>query len=238
MPKLSLFKPQFMGRTLANRRRRAAGVIQRAYRAGRRYKKGLYRQPKAGGRATIVPLKFGYQYTVQGSSSSSVPIDQEIGLQYMANPDFFNRWYPIFDWVKINKVRVEITCPTNIGQAGIGNGSMFRVWSKKAASIAETPPTNNSEWLSLQNAKRTTFNSKTNSVNFFFTPFLQSQGATYAQRQLWKQWCEMPSGPTGAVPHAGIIAHIVRMDGGNLETTDKFNVNVTMYCQFKGIKQL
>lgn len=240
MPKLSLFKPQFMGRTLANRRRRAAQAVQRAYRR-HRYRKGgrgLYRKPRSGGGAAIIPLKCGYQYQLVGTGASSIPLDQEVGLQYMLNPDWFNRYSPLFQWVKINKVRIEITSPVNIGQTGVSNSSLYRVWSKKAGSIAELPPSSNNEWLNLQNSRRSVFSSNTNSVNYYFTPFMESQGATFAKRQMWKQWCEMPTGPTGAIPHGGIIAHVVRMDGGVLESTDKFNVNVTLYCQFKGIKQL
>ncbi len=232
MPKLSQFKHKpFMRRTRANRMRRKNAV-------GRKYLK-LFRQPKAGGQSLVVPLKCGYQYTVQGTGAASIPIDQEVGLQYMINPGWYNRYAPIFNWVKINKCRVEVTCPVNIGQTGVSNSSLYRMWSKKASAISETPPTDNNEWLNMQNAKRSVFSSKTNSVNYYFTPAFEApQGATIAKRLMYKRWFEVPSGPTGAIPHLGIIAHIVRMDGGTLANTERFNVNVTLYCQFKGITQL
>lgn len=237
MPKLSLFKPQFMGRTRANRMRRAARTIQRAYRYRRKAR--LFKRPIPGGRSLEIPLKCGYQYTVQGSGASHIPIDQEVGLQYMLNPDWFNRYHPIFDWIKINKVRIEVTCGVNIGQTGVTNSVLYRMWSKKASSIAETPPTSNNEWLNMQNAKRSTFNAKTNSVNYYFTPAFEApQGATIAKRLMYKRWFELPSGPTGAIPHLGIIGHIVKMDNSTIASGEKFNVNVTLYCSVKGIKQL
>ncbi len=241
----------FMGRTLANRRRRAlakaATTLQRAYRKRRYYKRGrnrLFRKPRAGGASLIVPLKCGYQYQVAGVGSgsgtaTSIPIDQEVSLQYMLNPDWFNRYHPIFDWVRINKVRIEITCPSNIGQHGVANSALYRVWSKKASTVAETPPSSNNEWLNMQNAKRSTFSGTNNAVNYFFTPAFEApQGATIAKRLMYKRWFEMPSGPTGAIPHLGVIAHIVKMDGSTMSSSEVFNVNVTLYCQMKGIKQL
>lgn len=221
-------------RWLATKKKTAKRNI-RAHRNAR-----LFRAPRAGGASLAIPFKCGYQYVVNGSGTSSVPIDQEVGLQYMLNPDWYNRYSPIFDWVRINKVRIEVTCPVNIGQGPSVSGStLYRMWSKKASSVNETPPGSNNEWLNMQNAKRTTFNTKTNSVNYYFTPAFEApQGATIAKRLMYKRWFEFPSGPTGCIPHIGIIAHIVKMDGATISNAEKFNVNVTLYCQFKGVKQL
>ncbi len=199
----------------------------------------LFRAPKAGGQSLVIPLKCGYQYTVVGTGAASVSIDQEVGLQYMLNPDWFNRYHPMFQWIKINKVRIEVTCPSNIGQFGVANSSLYRMWSKKASSVAETPPTNTNEWLNLQNARRHVFSGRSNSVNYYFTPAFEApQQANIAKRLMYKRWFEMPSGPTGAIPHLGIIAHIVKMDGSVVSNSEKFNVNVTLYTQCKSIKQL
>lgn len=216
-------------------------VVKR-YKRNRKAK--LFKAPKAGGRSLVIPLKCGYQYSVQGTGSgsgtaTSVPIDQEVGLMNMLNPDWFNRYHPIFDWIRINKVRIEVTCPSNIGQHGVANSALYRMWSKKASSSAETPPTSVNEWLNMQNAKRNTFAGVNNSVNYYFTPAFEApQGATTAKRLMYKRWFEMPSGPTGAIPHLGIIGHIVKMDGSTISGSEVFNVNVTLYCQVKGIKQL
>lgn len=223
---------------------RAAVSIQRAFRSRRKARSRARRNapfqaPKPGGRSLAIPMKCGYQYQIVGTGAASAPIDQEVGLQYMLNPDWFNRYHPIFDWVRINKVRIEITCPSNIGQYGVAGSSLYRLWSKKASSAAETPPSSNNEWLNMQNVKRSTFSSKTNSVNYYFTPAFEApQGATIAKRLMYKRWFEFPSGPTGAIPHLGVIAHIVKMDGSVISNAEKFNVNVTLYCQFKGVKQL
>jgi hypothetical protein len=230
----------------------SARKIQRAYRAyrarkskainrgGRKGKiRGLFTAPRAGGRQLAIPMKCGYQYTLVGTGASSVPLDQDISLQYMLNPSWFTRYAPIFQWIKINKVRVEITCPSNIGQFGVAGSSLYRVWSKKAGSVAETPPTNNNEWMNIQNCRRSVFSGKTNSVNYYFTPLMEApQGATIAKRLMGPRFWEFPSGPTQCIPHIGIIAHIVKMDGSVITNSETFNVNVTLYCQFKGVKQL
>lgn len=239
----------FMRRTTARRKARAlakaVSSIQTSFRRRRRRRGArLFRRPRAGGASLIIPLKCGYQYTVSGTGSgsgtaSSVQVDAPITLANMPNPDWFNRYHPIFDWIRINKVRIEVTCPSNIGQYGVANSSLYRLWSKKASSQAETPPTSPQEWLNMQNAKRSVFSQRTNSVNYYFTPAFEApQGATIAKRLMYKRWFEFPSGPTGCIDHCGIIAAIVKMDGSNISASENFKINVTLYCQAKGVKQL
>lgn len=241
MPKLSLFKPTFMRRTLANRRRRAASRIQSAWRGRRRRGFHLFRKPHAGGQQLAIPLKCGYQYRLTGADTTTIAIDQDIGLQYMVS-EWYTRYSALFQWIRINKCRIEISCPYNIGQHDVSAGSLYRVWSKKAGTTAEVPPSSNNEWLNMQNAKRSTFSGRNNSVNYYFTPSFQDQAGpianTYQQKQMYKQWMIVPTGSGVAVPHQGIIAHIVRVDGTNISDTTHFNVNVTLYCQVKGLKQL
>lgn len=220
-------------------RRKFATKIQRAWRARRARRNRVARVPRAGGAALIMPLKCGYQYTITPSGTTThVDIDQEVGLQYMLNPSWYNR-YSFLQLVRINKVRVEVTSGVNIGQHGVANSSLYRMYSKKAQTSAETPPDSVNEWLNIQCGKRSTFSGRNNSVNYYFTPAFEApQSATIAKRLMYKQWFEMPSGPTQAIPHIGIIASIVRMDNAVLASTETFNVNVTLYCQCKGIKQL
>lgn len=214
-----------------------SGKRSRKSKAAKKMK--MFRAPKAGGGSLIIPLKCGYQYEVVGTGSSFVPLDANVGLEFMPNPDWYNRYNPIFDWVKINKVRIEVTCPYNIGQAGVGGNSLFSIWSKKASSVAEIPPTTLNEWMNMQNAKRNTFSGNNNSVEYYFTPAFEApQGATIAKRLMYKRWFEVPSGPTGAVSHLGMIAHIVKKDGSVIPSSNVFKVNVTLYCQMKGVKQL
>lgn len=219
-------------------------TYRKTKRSGKRYRRErgkmkLFRAPKPGGRSLVVPLKCAYRYVVAGTGTASVPIDQDVGLQYMINPDWYNRYSPIFSWIKINKVHISVVCPYNIGQQGVGGNSLYKMWSKKADTTAETPPTNELEWMNLQNSKKSIFRGKDNSVNYYFTPAFEApQGATIAKRLMYKRWFEMPTGPTGAVPHIGIIAHLFKVDGSTISNAEKFNVNVTLYCQVKGIKQL
>lgn len=219
---------------------KAAKVLQRAFRKRRAGRARIARVPTAGGASLIMPLKCGYQYTLTPSGTTTrVDLDQEVGLQYMLNPDWFNRYHPMFQWIRINKVRIEVTSGVNIGQHGVANSSLYRMYSKKAGTTGETPPNSVNEWLNIQNAKRSVFRGSTNAINYYFTPAFEApQGATIAKRLMYKRWFEMPSGPTGAVPHIGIIASIVRMDNAVLASTETFNVNVTLYTQCKGVKQL
>ncbi len=221
------------------RAKKAVTRIQRAWRARRARRARIARLPRAGGRAFVMPLKCGYQYTITPSGTSNhVDIDQEVGLQYMLNPAWYNRYHGQFHLIRINKVRIEVTSKVNIGQHGVANSSLYRMWSKKAITPSETPPDSVNEWLNIQNARRSTFSGRNNSVNYYYTPGFFSQGATYASRLLYKQWFEMPNGPTQAVPHIGILASVVRMDNANLASTETFNVNVTLYCQCRGVKEL
>lgn len=241
MPKLSLFKPVFMRRTISNRRRRAAGRIQRAWR-GRRGKARLFKAPRAGGGPLTIPLKCGYQYVKTGTGTAFVPLDREVGLESLP-PAWFTRYSGIFQQIRINKVRVEVTCPYNIGQHNVGTQSLYKIWSKKANNTAEVVPTDQQDWMNIQNAKRSTFRGAHNAVNYYYTPAFeevaQPLNAPVTQlKLLYKRWMTMPTAPAQCAPHIGIIAHIVRMDGSVISNTNNFNVNVTLYCQVRGVLQL
>lgn len=198
-----------------------------------------FRKAQAGGASMIVPIKAAYQTIVNGDGvTTKINIDNVVTLGNM-DAAWFSRYHPIYDWIRINKVRIEIISPYNIGQAGVGGGSLYQVFSKKASSIAETSPGTKNEWLNMQNAKRTTFSTKNNSINYYFTPAFEApQGATIAKRLMYKRWFEMPNGPTQCVDHIGYLASIYKVDNTAILTSDKFQINVTLYCQFKGIKQL
>ncbi len=223
------------------RARRAARTIQRVYRRRRRGAR-LFRRPRAGGRALVVPLKCGYQYVLAGTGTSSVPLDNDVSLANMPST-WFTRYGPQWQHIRINKVRIEITCPYNIGQHGVGTQSLYKVWSKRAFSTAETPPTDLQEWMNMQNARRSTFRGAHNAVNYYFTPGYESnaQPLNTPVTQLclhYKRWTSMPTATAQCIPHIGMIAHIVRTDGSIIDSTNKFNVNVTLYCQVRGLVQL
>lgn len=200
----------------------------------------VFRKAKAGGRPLIVPLKASYQYTLSGGGSSPViNFDYNASMANLPNPDWFSRYYPMFQMVRLNKVRFKIICPYNIGQANVGRATLYKIWSKKATTLGEVAPGNETEWLNMQNAKQTVFSSKTNSLNYYFTPYYEApQSATVAKRLMYKAWWEMPNGPTQCVEHGGMIGSIMAVDGQNIAATEKFTVQVTLYLQFKGLKQL
>ncbi len=242
MPKLSQFKPTLPRHTAYLRRRGAARLIQRAFRARRARRGRLFRAPRAGGASLIVPMKVGYTYDVVGTGAAFVDFDQDVGL-HRAPADFLTRFEPIFEYIRINKCRIEITCPYNIGQHNVGTQSLYRLWSKKAMSTAETVPGSITEWLNLQNGKRSTFSGRHNSVNYYFTPGYETtvqplNTAVTSLRLLYKQWQTIKNTPAQMTPHIGLICQCHRLDGSVIGNTNVFKVNVTLYCQMKGIKQL
>ncbi len=222
---------------------KAASTIQRAFRRHRaRRKAKLFRAPRAGGRPLTIPIKVGYTYDIIGTGAAFVNFDSDIGLQF-APPAFLTRYEPIFDYIRMNKARIEITCPYNIGQHNVGTQSLYRMWSKKAYSTAEVVPGSITEWLNMQSVKRTTFSNKTNSLNYYFTPAYEStvqplNVAVTQLRLLYKQWQSLKPTPAEMTPHIGIIGQMVRLDGSPIGNTNVFKVNVTLYCQMKGVKQL
>lgn len=250
MPSLASRHPSFTGRRIyiptsriraAARRTAAATAIQARFR-GRRTRRGLFRKPRSGGRPLVIPIKVGYSYDVVGTGAAFVNFDQDIGL-HLAPAAFLARYEPIFDYIRINKARIEITCPYNIGQHAVGTQSLYRMWSKKAYSTAEVPPGSITEWLNMQSAKRTTFAGKNNSVNYYLTPAYETtvqplNVAVTQLRLLYKQWQTIRPLPAAMTPHIGIIGQIHRLDGSVIGNTNVFKVNVTLYCQMKGIKQL
>lgn len=203
----------------------------------------LFRQPRAGGRQLVIPMKVGYSYDVIGTGAAFLNFDEDVGM-HLAPPAWFTRYEPCFEYVRINKARVEITCPYNIGQPGIGtHPSLFRFWSKKAMTTLELPPGSLTEWLNMQNAKRTTFSAGKNSISYIYTPGYETtvqplNVAVTSLRLLYKQWQTIKTTPTQMTPHLGIIGQMHRLDGGPISNTTVFKVNVTLYCQLKGVKQL
>lgn len=226
-----------MRRTRANRLRR------RAVRARRSRRNGIARLPRPGGGNLVVPLKVGYSYDKIGTGAAFLDFDADIGLQF-APAAWFLRYEPIYEYVRINKARVEITCPYNIGQPGIGtHPSLFRFWSRKAMSTRENPPDSLTEWLNIQNAKRSTFSGKNNSISYYVTPGFETtvqplNTVVTSLRLLYKQWMSIKQTPAEMPPHVGIIGQMHRLDGGPITNTTVFKVNVTLYCQLKGIKEL
>ncbi len=231
--------------TRATRRRRpppfasARGVANRGKLTRHIRRLTISKFPKA---PLVIPLKCGYSYNVTGTGAASLDFRDSIGFHRMP-ADWFTRYEPIFDYVRINKVRIEITCPYNIGQSGVGNQSLYRLWYKRALSTAETTPDSITEWLNDQKASRKTFNTVTNSVNLYWTPGYETtvqplNVAVTSLRLLYKQWQTIQATPAAMTPHIGALAQVHRLDGGAISSAHVFKVNVQMYCQLKGVKEL
>lgn len=225
-------------RTYGNPKYRHYKAVVRKNGGRRRYKAKIPR----GFAALTVPMKIGYTYDKVGDGSASLNFDDTIGL-HLAPDAWFTRYQPIFEFVRINKVHIEITCPYNIGQHNVGTQSLYQMWYKKAQSTAETPPGSITEWLNMQSAKRTIFSGKRNSVNLYYTPAYETtvqplNVAVTQLRLLYKQWQTVQATRGAMTPHIGIIGQIHRLDGSVIGNTNVFKVNVTMYCELKGVKQL
>lgn len=214
----------------------------------RRYKRRarkmrLFRAPKAGSQALVIPMKVGYSYDMIGTGAAFLNFDADIGLQF-APAAWFTRYSGVFEYVRINKARIEITCPYNIGQPGIGtHPSLFRLWSKKAYSTSEVPPGSLTEWLNMQSCKRSVFSGQNNTINYYITPAYETtvqplNVAVTSLRLLYKQWQTIKPTPAEMTPHIGIIGQMHRLDGGPITNSTVFKVNVTLYCQLRGVRQL
>lgn len=189
-----------------------------------------------------VPMKIGYTYDKIGTGAAFLDFDADVGMQ-LAPPAWFTRYEPIFEFVRINKIHIEVTCPYNIGQHNIGTQSLYQLWYKKALSTAETVPGDITEWLNMQSAKRAVFAGKRNSVSLYYTPAFESRAqplnlANTQLKLLYKQWQTIQTTPGAMTPHIGFIGQIHRLDGSPIDNTNVFKVNVTMYCTLKGVKQL
>ncbi len=241
MPKFILGKSQRTGKTFFTRSKATASsyALRRLRKRGR---KKLFRKPRAGGPSLQIPIKVGYTYDVIGTGAAFVNFDADIGL-HLAPAAFLARYEPIFDYIQINKARIEITCPYNIGQHAVGTQSLYRMWSKKAYSTAEVPPGSITEWLNMQTAKRTTFSGRNNSLNYYITPAYETtvqplNTGVHSLRLLYKQWQSLKPTPAEMCPHLGFIGQMVRLDGSAIGNTNVFKINVTLYCKMKGVKQL
>lgn len=201
-----------------------------------------YRKSRTG--PLVIPMKVGYSYVKVGTGAAVLNFGPDpVGFSQMPNNDWLARWSASFDYVRINKIRMEITCPYNTGQSGIGQQSLYRMWYKRALTTAETVPDTHDEWLCDQRAVRKTFNSNTNSINLYWTPSYEStvqplNTAVTQLRTLSRQWQTIRPTAGAMTPHIGALATLYRLDGGNIETTNSFRINVTMYCELKGAKEL
>lgn len=222
-------------RTRGNPNRRRIRLV------GRRVRGRKARIPRGLAPLTI-PMKIGYTYDIIGTGAAFVNFDSDLGLQN-APPGWFTRYEPIFEHVRINKCAIEIMCPYNIGQHAVGTQSLYKMWYKKAFSTAETPPTSTTDWLNMQSAKSSIFSGRKNSVNLYFTPGFEEviqplNLANTSLKILYKRWCSIQTTPGAMTPHIGFIGQIHRLDGSVISNTNVFKVNVVLYCEVRGIKQL
>ncbi len=227
------------GFTVSVNRGRRAGPRRRAPRA--RNARGGPRIPR-GLAPLTVPMKIGYTYDVLGTGAAVVNFDADVGMPF-APPAWFTRYEPIFDQVRINKCHIEITCPYNIGQHNVGTQSLYQLWYKKAFGTAEVPPGSITEWLNMQSAKRAIFSGRKNAVDLYFTPAFESRqqplnAANTSLKLLYKEWATIQTTPGAMTPHIGMIGQIQRLDGSVIGNTNVFKVNVTLYAEVRGIKQL
>lgn len=222
-------------RTRGNPNRRRMRLVGRKIRGRKaRIPRGL--QPLK------VPMRVGYTYDIIGTGASFVNFDQDLGLN-KAPQSFLDRYEPIFSHIRINKCHISITCPYSIGQHGIGTQSLYQMWYKKAFSTAEGVPNVPSDWLNMQSAKRKIFSGQQNKVDLYFTPGFEEvlqplNLANTSLKILYKQWCSLRPLVTEMTPHIGFIGQITRCDGSIIGNTNVFKVNVTLYCELRGIKEL
>lgn len=233
--------------TKAPRRRRAPPRnLKRVFAKIRARRKGRgFRRPIPGGASLVLPIKVGFTDELLGNGTSYINLNGATHNADMtkAPADWFTRYEPIFDYIRINKIKYEILCPYSIGQHGVGTQSLYQLWTKKAQTSGELAPGSQTEWLNMQNAKRTIFSGRKNSITLWYTPGYETtvqplNTAATSLRVLYKQWQTIQDAPTKMTPHIGILGTISRIDGSTMANTNVFKINCTMFCSLKGIKQL
>lgn len=226
--------PQFYGRRRFRRR-----PLRRPRR--RTYSRRSRRIPRPIGRAVrgfskaIVPVKKMYiddtTLLIPGGAAhlhfATLTRLQHV-YDYLAFP-------AMFQFYRINKVKMEITAPTSVSIAGGNTGLM--IYYKPRDLPGEVAPATENEWGAIAGHKRHIFGpGSTRTLKWYFTPFEWRNPASTVggYEKQYKTWRQTPTG-TVMSDFNGIVGTVMRTGTGNLNADDSMKIRVTLYLQLKGI---
>lgn len=221
--------------------RRRYNRSRRFIRSRRRWTGRSRRIPRPIGRANrgfskaIVPVKKMYiddQTLVFPGTASHFNFATLTRLQhvydYLAFPAMFN-------FYRINKVKMEITAPTSSSIAGGHAGLM--IYYKPRDLPGEVAPTTENEWGAIAGHKRHIFGpTNQRTLKWYFTPYewKNPASAVGGYEKQYRQWRQTPTG-TVMSDFNGIVGCVMRTGPGNLNADDSMKIRVTLYLQLKGI---
>lgn len=174
--------------------------------------------------------------TTGAGGQSAVNFTTDIKLSKVTN---FAELAACFRWYRVNKVKVEIECPYNIFQEGVGGAGEGRMmYLMKEQLPGQTSPTTEGEWGEIAAKKRINFGTgKSRSIKLYFTPHQwQDPAPTVSNTKFYKRWNEMPTSAAGAVNYGGYIGMLMSQGTQSLSANETYKVYTTLYMQCKGIK--
>lgn len=229
MPKLSLFKPVFMRRTLANRKRRAQ---RRHYVPTRRTYRARVHRPIL--KKQVFQIQKGFLDTatlnVTGTPAAH-NFNTTIKLSDLGEAANFA---PLFQWYRIQRVKVEIVSPFNINQDGVGQQSSLTCYTKKEEVPGETTPASENAWGEIRAKKRHLFGmGGRRTLKFYYKPHTWENPSGLSYRKQFDQWQTTTTQGRG-VDYGGLVGTLLPSGFRNMDSSDSMKMYVTLYIQFKG----
>ncbi len=227
--------------TLAGKRR-ARGILG-AGRAKRRRitrnRRNAISRPPRGLSKGISAIKKTYMddfITTGTGGIAGLNFTTDIKLSKVSN---FAELAAVWQWYRINKIKVEIECPYNIFQEGVGGAGEGRMmYLKKEELPGEAAPATEAIWGEIAAKKRHNFGTgKNRRITLFYTPHQwQDPSPTVSNKKVYKQWNECPTSAAGAVNYGGFVGTLFAQGTQTLSANETYKAYVTLYMQFKGIR--
>lgn len=141
---------------------------------------------------------------------------------------------PLFQWYRIQRVKIEIVSPFNINQDGVGQQSALTCYTKKEEVLSETAPASENAWGEIRAKKRHEFGMGARRIlKFYYKPHTWENPSGLSYRKQYDQWQTTYTNGRD-VEYGGLVGTIIPTGFRNLDSSDSMKMYVTLYCQFKG----
>ena len=141
---------------------------------------------------------------------------------------------PLFQWYRINRVRVEIVSPFNINQDGVGQGSALTMYTKKEEVLNETVPTTENAWGEIRSKRKQDFGmGNKRKLVFYYKPNTWENPSGLSYRKQFDQWQTTYTNGRD-VEYGGLCGLLIPTGFRNLDSSDSMKMYVTLYMEFKG----
>ncbi len=226
-------------RNLRNRNALALRVARslvrpsRTRRAGRRRRR-RGRVPRSLMTKQVINIQKTYldtaSLTVTGTPTNW-PFNTNVKLSNLAAAA---EWQLIFQWYRIQRVKVEIVSPFNIMQDGVGQQSGLMCYSKKEEVLGEVAPASENAWGEIRAKRRHTFGmGSRRSLKFYYTPHTWENPSGLSYRKQYAQWQTTYTNGRD-VEYGGIVGTLLPAGFRTMDSSDSMKMYVTLYIQFMG----